>query len=149
MRRRQSTLRLWKGTVRSGATTGRRKKTQRPVNFRRYQNTQVQPRHKIFSPLLSAFHEFPHSHCSRHLLGGGISPPRPQIKQKQLAGRLVAVLGFGKKGRCTVRREGKRGASLHEMTLERRTEEINSRAPCSAQAGKTLQHLPVGKASSA
>jgi hypothetical protein len=35
------------------------------------------------------------------------------------------------------------------MTLERRTEEINSRAPCSAQAGKTLQHLLTGKASSA
>lgn len=37
---------------------------------------------------------------------------------------------------------GKGGAGrLHEMTLERRTEEINSRAPCSAQAGGRLVHL--------
>lgn len=40
-------------------------------------------------------------HCDR-LLRGAITPT-PKIKQKQLAGRLLAVLGFGKKGRCKVR----------------------------------------------
>ena len=39
--------------------------------------------------------------CER-LLRGAITPT-PKIKQKQLAGRLLAVLGFGKKGRCMVR----------------------------------------------
>lgn len=37
---------------------------------------------------------------------------------------------------------GKGGAGrLHEMTLERRTEEINSRAPCSAKARGRSVHL--------
>jgi hypothetical protein len=36
---------------------------------------------------------------------------------------------------------GKGGASLHEMTSGRRTEEINSRAPRSAQATRRLVHL--------
>lgn len=65
----------------------------------------------------------------------GVLTPLPKIKQKQLAGPLVAVLGFGKKGRCMAEGGQQRG-ELHEMTLERRSEEINSRAPCSAQAGK-------------
>ena len=42
---------------------------------------------------------------------------------------------------------GKGGASLHEMTLERRTEEINSTAPCSAQAGRGWCILLVAGAS--
>lgn len=121
---------------RSGATEGRRKED---AAFRTFsplcQNTQVQPRYKISVPFFSLLRSSSLPKPLRTVYLGGLFPPSQKIKQKQLAGRLVAVLGFGKKGRCMAVGGQQRG-ELHEMTLERRSEEINSRAPCSAQAGK-------------
>jgi hypothetical protein len=84
--------------VRSGATAGRRKEDDIFAPPRHTSATKIQN----FDPLLFVVHSSSFLPLCNRLLRGAITPT-PKIKQKQLAGRLLAVLGFGKKGGCMVR----------------------------------------------
>jgi len=81
-----------------GHLQGGEKKTQRSVNFRRYQDTEVQLKYKIFNPLLFSIPEFLPS-LSQHTIyleGGNI--PLPKNKTETIDRSVGCGTGFWQKG---------------------------------------------------